>query len=85
MLTPSCSFAEINVSSQAQNLPLLFCLLLDGHTDSDILMKWMNPTIDIGNKQMAQFSVGDAILSTKVNSYSTGKKECILMPFKKSG
>jgi len=45
-------------------------------------MKWTNPTIEIGNKQMAQFSVGDAILSTKVNSYSTGKKDCILMPFK---
>ena len=65
---------QINASSQAQNPPLLYCPFSDGHTDSDILMKWANPTIEIGNKQMAQFSVGHAILSTKLNSYSTGKK-----------
>lgn len=52
-----------------------------GHTDSDILMKWTNPTIEIGNKQMAQFSVGDAILSTKVNSYSTGNYTVLTVTF----
>ena len=54
------------------NTPL--CLLSDGHTDSDIVMRWKNPNIEIGNKEMAQFSVGDAVLSTKVNTFSTGKK-----------
>ena len=48
-------------------------LLSDGHTDSDILMKWRNPKIEIGNKEMAQFSVGEAVLTTQVNKYSTGK------------
>lgn len=56
-----------------------------GYTDNDILMKWENTTIDIGNKEMAQFSVGDAVLSTKVNSYSTGNYTVlsVTFPFKR--
>ena len=57
--------------SKTLNTPL--CLLSDGHTDSDILMKWRNPKIEIGNKEMAQFSVGEAVLTTQVNMFSTGK------------
>ena len=50
-----------------------FCLLSDGHTDRDIVLKWKASSIQIGNKEMAQFSVGDAILSTEINTFTTGK------------
>ena len=50
-----------------------FCLSSDGHTDKDIILKWKNPTIQISNKEMAQFSVGNATLSTEVNTFITGK------------
>ncbi|XP_068673667.1 gamma-aminobutyric acid receptor subunit alpha-6-like [Montipora foliosa] len=52
-----------------------------GHTESDILMKWKNPTIEIGNREMAQFSVGDAVLSTKVNSYTSGNYTALTVTF----
>ena len=45
----------------------------DGHTDTDIVLKWKNPSISIGNKEMAQFLVGEATLSTEVNTFTTGK------------
>lgn len=61
------------IALKSDDLTTPFCLLSDGHTDSDILMKWKNPMIEIGNKEMAQFSVGDAVLTTKMNSYSSGK------------
>ena len=37
------------------------------------MLKWKNPSIEIGNKEMAQFLVGEATLSTEVNSFTTGK------------
>ena len=37
------------------------------------MLKWKNPSIKIGNKEMAQFLVGEATLSTEVNSFTTGK------------
>ena len=49
------------------------CLSSDGHTDRDIVLKWKNPSISIGNKEMAQFLVGEATLSTEVNTFTTGK------------
>ncbi|XP_068716703.1 gamma-aminobutyric acid receptor subunit beta-1-like [Montipora capricornis] len=52
-----------------------------GHNDSDILMKWKNPTIEIGNREMAQFSVGDAVLSTKVNSFTSGNFTALTVTF----
>lgn len=45
----------------------------DGHTDSDILIIWRNSTVEIGNKEMAQFSAGDARLSTKTNQFVSGE------------
>lgn len=46
----------------------------DGHPDSDILIIWRNSTVEIGNKEMAQFSVGDATLSTKTNQFVSGER-----------
>ena len=60
-------------TQRSKILNMSLYLLSDGHTDSDILMKWRNPKIEIGNKEMAQFSVGEAVLTTEVNMYSTGK------------
>lgn len=37
------------------------------------MLKWKNPSIQIANKEMAQFLVGEATLSTKVNTFITGK------------
>ena len=37
------------------------------------MLKWNKPTIQIGNKEMAQFLVGEATLSTEVNTFTTGK------------
>lgn len=37
------------------------------------MLKWKSPSIQIGNKEMAQFSVGEATLSTEVNTFTTGK------------
>ena len=37
------------------------------------MLKWKNPSISIGNKEMAQFLVGEATLSTEVNTFTTGK------------
>ena len=45
----------------------------DGHADSDILIIWRNSTVEIGNKEMAQFSVEDASLSAKTNQYVSGE------------
>jgi len=37
------------------------------------VLKWKNTSIQIGNKEMAQFHVGEATLSTEVNTFTTGK------------
>ena len=37
------------------------------------MLKWNKSTIQIGNKDMAQFLVGEATLSTEVKTFSTGK------------
>ena len=52
---------------------LPFRLSSDGHTDKDIVLKWKNSSIQIGNKEMAQFLVGEATLSTEVTTFTTGK------------
>lgn len=52
---------------------MLSFLSSDGHTDSDIHINWRNSTVEIGNKEMAQFSVGDASLSTKTNQFVSGE------------
>ena len=49
----------------------------DGHPDSDILIIRRNSTVEIGNKEMAQFSVGDATLSTKTNQFVSGERTYI--------
>lgn len=52
-----------------------------GHTDRDIVLKWKNPSIEIGNKQMAQFFVGEATLSTEVNTFTTGNYTVLTVTF----
>ncbi|XP_078347208.1 gamma-aminobutyric acid receptor subunit gamma-4-like isoform X3 [Oculina patagonica] len=52
-----------------------------GHTDRDIVLKWKSPSIKIGNKEMAQFSVGDAILSTEINTFTTGNYTVLTVTF----
>ncbi|KAM7427139.1 hypothetical protein ABFA07_021676 [Porites harrisoni] len=56
-----------------------------GHPDSDILIIWRNSTVEIGNKEMAQFSVGDATLSTKTNQFVSGNftSLTVTFPFKR--
>ncbi|EDO36971.1 predicted protein, partial [Nematostella vectensis] len=43
-----------------------------GYTDNDIKLSWKSTKILIANKEMAQFSLGDCVLSSKTMEYVQG-------------
>lgn len=52
-----------------------FYFNVDGYSDSDIMLSWQNDYVNLENKEMAQFSIKDVVLSSYTTFYPTGNAD----------
>lgn len=45
----------------------------DGYSDKDIALVWKDKTVEIGDKEMAQFSVTNVKLGSDLITYTLGE------------
>ncbi|KAK3734541.1 hypothetical protein QZH41_010398, partial [Actinostola sp. cb2023] len=53
-----------------------------GYSDSDIMLSWQNDYVNLENKEMAQFSIKDVVLSSYTTFYPTGNYTVLRAAFK---